>query len=256
MPLDPDADFVPSRSGRGRRSVGRESYFLAGGTRTVPAPGKVIQNILVARDAHLGYHPGDRLRLPSAARQAARHLTRGVSFTQQLNCRMARAIAAIEEAEPALGACIGCWGACSLLFSELRNVSGDERGGGGGDENSTDGLNSAMGEVRHVPMLLPSGRGGGCSSLAGRVDNELARRLCLAGGRASGVQGQGLQVVPAVGYGRSGSSRAVTCTLPASGHPNGRAPAAAGRPASAVDVAASRQADFCASCRKLFYHIL
>lgn len=243
-PAGGDAHVVPHRGGRRCRTIGRGGYFWAGGVRSVPAPGPVIQKIRIARDSHLGYHPGDRLRLLQAARRAAKHLTRGVSFTRQTNARMARAIAALEEEQPALQRCIGCWGACSLLSSHLRNVSGDVIDGGGGGEGSRDVHDLGVGNVRLVPVLLPSG-GGSSSSLVERVEGELARRLSPVGGREPGVQGRGVALVSGGREGEAGTGSAGVRGLPEGGSRTRRAPMVQGRlSARGSDAVVSRQANF------------
>ncbi|KAK1867555.1 hypothetical protein I4F81_010061 [Pyropia yezoensis] len=221
-PAGGDAHVVPHRGGRRCRTIGRGGYFWAGGVRSVPAPGPVIQKIRIARDSHLGYHPGD-MRLLQAARRAAKHLTRGVSFTRQTNARMARAIAALEEEQPALQRCIGCWGACSFLSSHLRNVSGDVIDGGGGGEGSPDVHDLGVGNVRLVPVLLPSG-GGSSSSL---------------------VQGRGVALVSGGREGEAGTGSAGARALSEGGSWTRRAPMVQGRlSAGGSDAVVSRQANF------------
>lgn len=109
--------------------LGEGGYFFPSGTRSVVAPGRVVQNIRIARDGYLGYGPADRVRLLGATRRASRHLAREVSFRRQTQPMLKRAIVPLEDAAPASQQCIGCWGACALLSAHLRNVSGDARGG-------------------------------------------------------------------------------------------------------------------------------
>lgn len=167
-----------------------------------------------------------------------------MTFTRQTNSTMARAIAALEEEEPALQRCIWYWGASSLLFSHLRNDSVDEPGGGGGGEGSYDLYDVGMGDVRLVPVLLPSG-GGSSSSLVERVEGELARRLSPVGGREPGVQGRGVALVSGGREGEAGTGSAGVRGLPEGGSRTRRAPMVQGRlSAGGSDAVVSRQANF------------
>lgn len=93
---------------------------MLGGTKTVEAPSKFVLKIRVAREGHEGYGPGDRLRVLTAIRRAARHLAAGVSSSRQEASRLELAMFASEDDGPPLMACVGRRGAFFEPSSHLQ----------------------------------------------------------------------------------------------------------------------------------------
>lgn len=197
--------------------VGAGGLLHGRGRHVGEAPSRVIQKIRVARDGHLGYGPGDRLRLLRATRRAARHLAAGVPSTRQGASRLELAISALEQNEPPLKACVASWGACCLLSSHVKNAIG--RGPRCRSDRESVDCEGDGEDVVMVPMVAWRGRGPPGvrrdESLRGR--GVEGRHVAVVGG-ASSVEGRAVLT-----GGRDWGERG--CTAPAA---SGRGPVGPG----------------------------